>query len=47
MAKDQITFMLLEKKDQPKVGQGNKCAYLKAGHNACQALGYLIESMSS
>jgi len=42
-AKDQITFMLLEKKDQPKPGQSKKFTYLTAGNNVYQAFGSYIK----
>lgn len=42
-ANDQITFMLLEKKDQPKPGQSKKFTSLNAGHNVYQAFGSYIK----
>lgn len=42
-AKDQITFMLLEKKDRPKPGQAGQFTHLTAGHNVYQAFGSYIK----
>ena len=42
-AKDQITFMLLEKKDQPAPGQTKKFTFLNAGNNVYEAFGSYIK----
>jgi phosphatidylserine/phosphatidylglycerophosphate/cardiolipin synthase-like enzyme len=42
-AKDQITFMLLEKKDQPTTGQSKKFTYLTATNNVYEAFGSYIK----
>jgi phosphatidylserine/phosphatidylglycerophosphate/cardiolipin synthase-like enzyme len=41
--KDQITFMLLEKKDMPKEGNDDEFTYLRAGNNVYQASGSYIK----